>query len=202
MLFEFCCPHILLQLSSSSFSLWLHICMCYTGCKENHFYSLPCGQAEATIYWPRRCFILPQKLRDEQNQLISQFFCYSNSSKNITCPSGKLKTGFTSPIAKSTSPGLSNTTFFACWLQLLSKLLIDLFSFHVIIRRQKIGHHFTFCLDFDMPRTAKQCDCFYLILFTLMLLLRAILGGTFSLALVWSGVGVDLAVAVVSIFVY
>ena len=39
-------------------------------------------------------------------------------------------------------------------------------------------------------------------LLTLMLLLRAILGGTFSLALVWSGVGVDLAVAVVSIFVY
>ena len=34
--------------------------------------------------------------------LISQFFCYSNSSKNITCTSGKLKTEFTSPIAKST----------------------------------------------------------------------------------------------------
>ena len=31
-------------------------------------------------------------------------------------PFGKLKAGFTSPIAKSTSPGLSNTTFFACWL--------------------------------------------------------------------------------------
>ena len=46
-------------------------------------------------------------------ELISQFFCYSNSSKNITCPSGKLKTEFTCPIAKSTSPGLSDTTFFA-----------------------------------------------------------------------------------------
>ena len=44
-------------------------------------------------------------------KLISQFFCYSNSSKNITYPSGKLKTEFTSPIAKSTSHGLSNTTF-------------------------------------------------------------------------------------------
>ena len=42
-------------------------------------------------------------------ELISQFFCYSNSSKNITCPSGKLKTEFTSPIEKSTSPGLSDT---------------------------------------------------------------------------------------------
>ena len=195
MLFDFCCPHILLQLSSSSFSLWLQICMCYTGCKDHHFYSLPFGQAEATIYQPRCHFILPQKLRDEQNQLISQFFCYSISSKNITCPSGKLKTGFTCPIAKSTSPRLSDTTFFACWLQFLSKLLIDLFSFHVIIRPQKIGYHFTFCLDFDMPRTAKHCYCFYLIF-------RAILGGTFSLSLVWSGVGVDLAVAVVSIFVY
>ena len=33
--------------------------------------------------------------------------------KNFTSPSGKLRTEFTSPIAKSTSPGLSDTTFFA-----------------------------------------------------------------------------------------
>ena len=46
-------------------------------------------------------------------ELISQFFCYSNSSKDLTCPSGKLKTEFTGPIAKSTSPGLSDSTFFA-----------------------------------------------------------------------------------------
>ena len=48
-------------------------------------------------------------------ELISQFFCYSNSSKNITCLTGKLKTEFTSPITKSTSRGLLNTAFFACW---------------------------------------------------------------------------------------
>ena len=66
------------------------------GCKESHFYSMPFGQAEANIYW-----------------LISQFFCILNSSKNFTCLSGKLITEFTSPIAKSTSPGLSDTTFFA-----------------------------------------------------------------------------------------
>ena len=40
-------------------------------------------------------------------ELISHFF---------TCPSGKLRTEFTSPIGKSTGPGLSDTTFFACWL--------------------------------------------------------------------------------------
>ena len=33
--------------------------------------------------------------------------------KKITCPSGKLETEFTGPIAKSTSPRLSDTTFFA-----------------------------------------------------------------------------------------
>ena len=44
---------------------------------------------------------------------ISQFFCNMNSSKNFTCPSGKLRTEFTSPTAKSTSPRLSDTTFFA-----------------------------------------------------------------------------------------
>ena len=51
-----------------------------------------------------------------QAELISQFFCYSNSSKNVTCPLGKLKTEFTSPIAKSTNAGLSDTTSFARWI--------------------------------------------------------------------------------------
>ena len=45
-------------------------------------------------------------------ELISQFFCNLNSSKNFTCPLGKLRKKFTSPIAKSTNPGLSDTTFF------------------------------------------------------------------------------------------
>ena len=49
-------------------------------------------------------------------ELISQFFCYSNSLKYITCPLGKIKTEFTSAIGKSTSPGLLDTTFFACCL--------------------------------------------------------------------------------------
>ena len=47
------------------------------------------------------------------SRLISQFSCILNSSKNFTCPSGKLITEFTSPIAKSSSPGLSDTAFFA-----------------------------------------------------------------------------------------
>ena len=81
----------------------LHLHVTVAGCKENHFYSLPFGQAEASIYYSP----------DVIAELISQFFCYSNSSKNITCLSGKLKTEFTSPIAKSTSPWLSDTTFFA-----------------------------------------------------------------------------------------
>ena len=37
------------------------------------------------------------------------------AQKNITCPSGKLTTEFTSLIAKSTSLGVSDTTFFARW---------------------------------------------------------------------------------------
>ena len=34
-------------------------------------------------------------------------------SKNFTCPLGKLRTKVTSPIAKSSSPRLSDSTFFA-----------------------------------------------------------------------------------------
>ena len=47
------------------------------------------------------------------SRLISHFFCNLYSSKNFTCPLGKLITEFPSPIAKSSSPGLSDTTFFA-----------------------------------------------------------------------------------------
>ena len=37
--------------------------------------------------------------------------------KNSTRQSGKLRTKITRLIAKSTSPGLSDTTFFACWVK-------------------------------------------------------------------------------------
>ena len=42
--------------------------------------------------------------------LISQFFCNLKSPKTFICPSGKLITEFTSPIAKFTSPGLSDNS--------------------------------------------------------------------------------------------
>ena len=63
-----------------------------------------------------------QKIFDEHHWL--QFFCNLNFPKNFTCPSGKSRTGFTSPIAKSSSPGLSDTTFFArCCYALFSSEL-------------------------------------------------------------------------------
>ena len=66
-------------------------------------------------------------------ELISQFFCNLNSSKNSTWPSGELRTEFTSPITKSTIPGLSDTTFFARCADLtglLSLWLLTLLNFH------------------------------------------------------------------------
>ena len=38
-----------------------------------------------------------------------------NSPKKVSCPSGKSRTEFSGHIAKSTSPVLSDTTFFARW---------------------------------------------------------------------------------------
>ena len=101
------------------------------GCKENHFYSLPFGQAEATV-----ALTSPDVISTSPNafwwaELISQFFCYSNTSTNISCPSGKLKTEFTYPIAKSTSPELSDTTFFARWVGYL-------YGFSVVARMDLI----------------------------------------------------------------
>ena len=53
-----------------------------------------------------------KKKIDEQDWL--QFFCNLNSPQKITCWSGRLRTEFTSQIAKSISPRLLDTTFFAC----------------------------------------------------------------------------------------
>ena len=62
-------------------------------------------------------------------ELISQFFWNLNSSKNFTCLSGKLRTEFTSPIAKSTSPGLSDMTFFARCTDLTGLLYLQRLTF-------------------------------------------------------------------------
>ena len=81
--------------------------------QRKSFYSLPFGQTEASIILLAQTSFQLASKAFWQAELISQFFCYSNSSKNVTCPLGMFKTKFTSPIAKPTSHGLSDTTFFA-----------------------------------------------------------------------------------------
>ena len=85
-----------------------------SGCKESHFYSLPFGKLKLTL--SPNIFS-----RSPKNVLMSRIdftvlFLGGNFTKNFTCRLGKLRTEFTSPITKSTSPGLSYTTFFAHWL--------------------------------------------------------------------------------------
>ena len=73
-------------------------------------------------------FQLAPQIFGEQNW-FHKFFCKLNSSKYFTCQFGKLRTEFTSPIAKSTSPRLSDTTFFArcatslfyCFVEILAE---------------------------------------------------------------------------------
>ena len=69
------------------------------------------GKLKLTFTSPNIFSTCPQNVL--MSRLISQFPCNLDSSKNFTCPSGKLITTFSSPIAKPTSPGLSDTTFFA-----------------------------------------------------------------------------------------
>ena len=98
-------------------------------------------------------------------ELISQFFCFSNSSKKITCPSGKLKTEFTSPIAKSTSPGLSDTALFA-----RCKYRIGVNSFYFPLSPQrlaswqstylkKVKSHYNYCLIAPEKNLVTKQDC-------------------------------------------
>ena len=44
------------------------------------------------------------------SRIDSQCLYNLNSSKNFTCPSGKLRTKLTNPVEKFTSPGLSEST--------------------------------------------------------------------------------------------
>ena len=81
----------------------------WQGAKNVIFTACHSGKLKLAITCPKVISNSPQHF------LIWQFFCKLNSSKYSTCPTGKLRTEFTSPIAKSTSPGLSDTTFFARW---------------------------------------------------------------------------------------
>ena len=84
-----------------------------SGCKESHFAVFHLSKLKLAFdLLVQTSFQLAPKtcLRVE---LISQFYCNWNSLKNFTCVSVKLRKEFTSLIAKSTSPWISDTTFFA-----------------------------------------------------------------------------------------
>ena len=57
------------------------------GAKEVIFYSLPFGQAEASIYLPKRHFNWPPEFFDDQ-KMISQFFCKLNIPQNTSLALG------------------------------------------------------------------------------------------------------------------
>ena len=86
-------------------------CIVDQGAKKVIFTACHLGKLKLTFTSPNIISTSPKNVL--MSRLISQFFCNLNSSKKFTCPSGKLITEFTSSIAKSTSPGLSDTTFFA-----------------------------------------------------------------------------------------
>ena len=82
------------------------------GAKKAIFTAYHSGKLKLTFTSPNIISASPKIVL--MSRLISQFSCNLNFSKNLTCL-GKLITEFSSPIAKSTSPGLSDTTFFARW---------------------------------------------------------------------------------------
>ena len=85
------------------------------GAKKVIFTACHSGRLKLTISSPNIISTSPQNVW--WAGLILQFFCNLKSSKKLTCPSGQLKTEFTSLIAKSTSPGLLDATFFVRWKQ-------------------------------------------------------------------------------------
>ena len=104
----------------------------YAGCKVSQFYSLPLLAHESFQLAPKPFLIS----RIDYNTSVIWI-----SQKKFTCSSGKLKTEFTGPKPKSTSPRLSNTTFFACWICHNPQRPVQWFHFSCIgITRQPTGH--------------------------------------------------------------
>ena len=110
------------------------------GCKENHAVLQPAIRARC------RWHVLAHK----SLQLAPKPFLIGQidnnpsviwiSPKNSTCPSGKLRTKNTSPIAKSTSPRLSDTTFFAHWACHLERIKKEHLYTHVCLILRKLVH--------------------------------------------------------------
>ena len=84
---------------ASIFILLLVKSLPFQGAKKIIFTACHSGKLNLTFTSPDVISTSPKSF------LRSRFFCYSNSSKKITCLSGKLKTEFTRPIAKSTILG-------------------------------------------------------------------------------------------------
>ena len=87
-----------------------------SGCKESHVYSLPFGRAGAIT------FTSPNIISTSPKSVWWADWFHSSSviwipQKTSLHLLGKLRTEFSSPIGKSTGPGLSDTTFFTrCYL--------------------------------------------------------------------------------------
>ena len=87
--------------------------LCWQGAKKVIFTACHSGKLKLTFTSPNIISTSPKNVF--MSRLISKFFNNLNSLKTFTCPSGKLIREFTSQM-ESTSPGLSDTTFFARWL--------------------------------------------------------------------------------------
>ena len=85
----------------------------WQGAKKVSFTACHSSKLELACTSPQVISASPKTLFDLQDWLPS--FCNLNFPKKFTCLSGKLRTEFTCPKAKSTSRGLSDTTIFECW---------------------------------------------------------------------------------------
>ena len=90
-------------------------CYCVQGAKKVSFTACHSGKLELACTSPQVISTSPKTLFDWQDLL--QSLCGLNFAKKQHFPIGQVKnvTKITSQIAKSTSPRLSDATFFLCW---------------------------------------------------------------------------------------
>ena len=108
------CNGVFSYKTEHSTQAYMHTILWWQGPKKVSFTACHSGKLYLACTSPLLTSTSPKTFFDWQDWL--QSVCNLNFPKTFTGPSGKLRTEFTSPKPKSTSPGLSYMTFFVRWM--------------------------------------------------------------------------------------
>ena len=134
------CPSNILEKSLKFVCLKLYEPCIESGCKENHFYSLPFGQAEASIQQPRHHFNQPQNVLTSRIIVFTVLLLFEFLKKNHLS-TGQVKNRIHQPNSKIHQPRAIGH-YFLCTLRVVKQRSLRkgffIVSLALLWRRQEV----------------------------------------------------------------